>query len=74
MFLSQVGIPENKSMNNRQSEDLDGDENQEEKEDYDENRRVVKQDLQIFCNRLEKFISYIQSIRDLQFLTYDYPV
>ena len=74
MFLSQVGIPENKSMNNRQSEDLDGDENQEEKEDYDENRRVVKRDLQIFCNRLEKFISYIQSIRDLQFLTYDYPV
>lgn len=38
-----------------------------------EDRGVSVIDLLPFCDELEKFIKYVGNVRDLNFLTYEYP-
>ncbi|XP_046602024.1 arp2/3 complex-activating protein rickA-like isoform X1 [Neodiprion lecontei] len=67
-FIRSIPVPRNKT-----NVTMDDQSNGESRSSLDVDRNVSLTDVFPFCNQLDKFIKYILSVRDLNFLTYEYP-
>ncbi|XP_046434890.1 arp2/3 complex-activating protein rickA-like isoform X1 [Neodiprion fabricii] len=67
-FIRSIPVPRNKM-----NVTMDDQSNGESRSSLDVDRNVSLTDVFPFCNQLDKFIKYILSVRDLNFLTYEYP-
>ncbi|XP_046628591.1 arp2/3 complex-activating protein rickA-like isoform X3 [Neodiprion virginianus] len=67
-FIRSIPVPRNKM-----NVTMDDQSNGESRSSLDVDRNVSLTDVFPFCDQLDKFIKYILSVRDLNFLTYEYP-
>ncbi|XP_046752305.1 arp2/3 complex-activating protein rickA-like [Diprion similis] len=68
-FIRSIPVPSNKMNVTMDDHQSDG----ESRSSLDVDRSVSLTDVFPFCNQLDKFIEYILNVRDLNFVTYEYP-